>query len=131
MVSRPTPEQAPTPSVLDDEGCQRELPTIHKGHDAVAFEKELAACAKALAHPARIRLIRILAASSGCLGYELIKDLDLTQSTVSEHLRILKKAGFVHAEIHHPRTCFSLNRRALEKYQLHLGNYSTNRYKIS
>ena len=65
-----------------------------------AKEKELAAYAKALAHPARVRLIKILS-NRQCLGSDLFEQLDLAQSTVSEHLRILRQAGLVHAEVQH------------------------------
>ena len=86
-----------------------------------AEEKELAALSKALGHPARVRLIRILAAG-GCLGSDLVENMDLAQSTVSEHLRVLREAGIVHAEVQHPRTCFSLRSGALERVQTLLGN---------
>ena len=86
--------------------------------DSIAFdesvEKELATIAKALSHPARIRLLKILA-SGQCLGSDLFEQLDLAQSTISEHLRILKQAGLVHAEVQHPRTCFNLKPEAQEK----------------
>lgn len=51
--------------------------------------------AKALAHPARIKILRLLAAQSECRGHELFSSLELAQSTVSEHLRVLKQAGLV------------------------------------
>ena len=75
---------------------------------------QLAAYAKALGHPARVRLLKILA-SGQCLGTDLFEQLDLAQSTISEHLRILRQAGLVHAEVQHPRTCFSLKPEALAK----------------
>lgn len=82
-----------------------------------AREQTLAACAKALAHPARIRLLRILTISDSCLGNDLVEQLGLAQSTVSEHLRILREAGFIHAEVQHPRTCFSLNTEAVAQFR--------------
>ncbi|KEQ13696.1 ArsR family transcriptional regulator [Endozoicomonas montiporae] len=85
-----------------------------------ATEKELAGFAKAIAHPARVRLLKILA-SGGCLGTDLVKQLGLAQSTVSEHLRILKQAGLVDAEVQHPRTCFSLQPEALARLNNLLG----------
>lgn len=77
-------------------------------------EKRLAAVAKALSHPARVRLLKILTGRQ-CLGSDLVNDLGLAQSTVSEHLRILREAGFVHAEVQHPRTCYSIQRDTLEE----------------
>jgi len=51
--------------------------------------------AKALAHPARLQLLRTLANQSECRGAELFGDLPLAQSTVSQHLSVLKDAGLV------------------------------------
>ncbi len=86
-------------------------------------EKQLAAAAKALAHPARIRLLKILSGRK-CLGNDLVGDLGLAQSTVSEHLRILREAGFVDAEVQHPRTCYSINQPRLNELT-ELLNYLT------
>lgn len=72
-----------------------------------------AAVAKALAHPARIRIIVLLLSRPGCIGYEIVGEVGLAQSTVSEHLRILKAAGLVTGEIERPRVCYSLNPIAL------------------
>lgn len=53
--------------------------------------------AKALAHPARIRIVHLLAAQTECRGRDVFAELPLAQSTISEHLRVLKQAGLVHA----------------------------------
>ncbi|WP_062268404.1 ArsR/SmtB family transcription factor [Endozoicomonas arenosclerae] len=81
-----------------------------------AQEQALAAAAKALSHPARIRLLKILSQGQ-CLGSDLVSNLGLAQSTISEHLRILRKAGFIDAEVQHPRTCFSIKPEALTRYK--------------
>ena len=85
-----------------------------------AEEKELASFAKALGHPARVRLLKILSGRV-CLGSDLVDQLGLAQSTVSEHLRILREAGLVDAKVTHPRTCFSLRPEALDRIQQLLG----------
>jgi ArsR family transcriptional regulator len=56
-----------------------------------------AAVAKALAHPARLHLLRLLAAQTECRGADVFSELPLAQSTISEHLRVLKDAGLVNA----------------------------------
>jgi ArsR family transcriptional regulator len=56
-----------------------------------------AAVAKALAHPARLHILRLLAAQSECQGADVFSELPLAQSTISEHLRVLKEAGLVSA----------------------------------
>ncbi|PJE79477.1 HTH-type transcriptional regulator CmtR [invertebrate metagenome] len=94
------------------------MPECLKNLDSVSFneveEKELAVLAKAIGHPVRVRLLKIMA-RSGCLGSDLVGQVGLAQSTVSEHLRILREAGLVHAEVRHPRTCFSLRPEALSR----------------
>jgi len=72
-------------------------------------EEAVAALAKALAHPARIRILRLLQATPGCIGGTIVDAVGLAQSTVSEHLRILKSAGVISGEIDGPRICYALN----------------------
>lgn len=55
----------------------------------------IARVARALAHPARVRILRLLADQTECRGAEVFSELPLAQSTVSEHLRVLKEAGLV------------------------------------
>jgi DNA-binding transcriptional ArsR family regulator len=70
---------------------------------------QLAVIAKALAHPARIHILRLLQQKQSCIGCDVVDEIGLAQSTVSEHLRILKTAGLISGEIEHPRVCYSLN----------------------
>ena len=76
--------------------------------------RDLAGLARALGHPARIRIVRTLIEKQGCIGCELVEETGLAQSTVSEHLRILKAAGIITGQIERPRVCYSLNATALE-----------------
>jgi ArsR family transcriptional regulator len=64
---------------------------------SVLDDDRIAEIAKALGHPARVRIIRMLATQSECAGAEVFSGLPLAQSTISEHLRVLKDAGLVHA----------------------------------
>lgn len=72
----------------------------------------LAALAKALGHPVRLRILRLLLATPGCIGGDIVGAVGLAQSTVSEHLRILKAAGAIRGEIDGPRICYALNPEA-------------------
>jgi ArsR family transcriptional regulator len=76
---------------------------------AVSDAETLAALAKALAHPARIRIVQLLQATPGCIGGTIVDAVGLAQSTVSEHLRILKAAGVITGEIDGPRICYALD----------------------
>ncbi len=76
--------------------------------------RPLAVLARALGHSARIRIVRTLIAKQACIGCDLVDESGLAQSTVSEHLRILKAAGIIRGEIEGPRVCYSLNPAALQ-----------------
>jgi ArsR family transcriptional regulator len=76
-------------------------------------DTEIAELAKGLAHPARLRILRLLLATPGCIGGDIVGAVGLAQSTVSEHLRILKAAGVISGEIDGPRVCYALNPSAL------------------
>ena len=71
--------------------------------------EEIAAVAKALGHPARIHIVRLLLEKQSCIGCDVVDEVGLAQSTVSEHLRILRAAGIIIGEIERPRVCYSLN----------------------
>ncbi len=78
-----------------------------------ATEETIAALAKGLAHPARVRIVRLLLERENCIGGDIVSEIGLAQSTVSEHLRILKQAGIVSGEIERPRICYSLDPQSL------------------
>ena len=75
----------------------------------------LAARFKALAHPARLQIVRaLLGAPAGrCCCGDIVRDLPLAQSTVSQHLKVLREAGLIRGEIEGPRSCYWLDRAAL------------------
>ena len=76
-------------------------------------DDELTALAKALGHSARIGIVRLLIEKQSCIGCDIVQEIQLAQSTVSEHLRILKAAGTITGEIERPRVCYSLNPASL------------------
>lgn len=65
--------------------------------DGAAADEELAAFAKAMAHPTRVRILRLLAKKEARMCSHIVDELPLAQSTVSEHLRILRASGLVRA----------------------------------
>lgn len=73
----------------------------------------LAALAKALAHPARIRILRVVSAQNACITGDIVDEVGLAQSTVSEHLRILREAGLLQGEIEGPRTRYCVSATGL------------------
>ena len=91
-------------------------PTIAAPSPPIEAER-IASIARALAHPARVRIIAFLLSRPGCIGGEIVDQVGLAQSTVSEHLRILKGAGVVQGTIEYPRICYSLDPSALAPLQ--------------
>jgi len=83
----------------------------------VLADDALAAMAKALGHPARLRIVRLLAERQACVTGDLVAELPLAQSTISEHLRILREAGLIQGEIEGPRTSYCLDRVGLAALQ--------------
>lgn len=74
----------------------------------------LALLAKAISHPARVGIVRLLHDRQACIGCDIVEEIGLAQSTTSEHLRILKAAGIIAGEIERPRVCYSLDPAALD-----------------
>ncbi len=86
-----------------------------KRKDEIYSDKEinLSEYAKALSHPARIAILKHLASQDRCICGEIVEILPLAQSTVSQHLKELKKAKLITGEIDGPRSCYCINK---EKY---------------
>ena len=76
---------------------------------------ELADLAKALGHPARVRILEILAQTPGCICGDIVAQLPLAQATVSQHLKELRRVDLIAGEISGPRTCYCLNTETLTR----------------
>ena len=83
---------------------------INKKSDFSAVDQSLAAFAKALSHPARIAILKVLAERNECICGQIVDVLPLAQSTVSQHLKELKSAGLISGTIDGPRSCYCSNR---------------------
>jgi ArsR family transcriptional regulator, arsenate/arsenite/antimonite-responsive transcriptional repressor len=89
---------------------------IHKKDEFTQREQGLAEFAKAISHPARIAILKVLAQRNECICGEIVEVLPLAQSTVSQHLKELKQAGLIKGIIDAPRTCYCINWKAFEKF---------------
>ena len=85
-------------------------------------EYRLAELAKALSHPARIAILKLLADRDTCVCGEIVEELPLAQSTVSQHLKELKACGLVQGEIDGPRSCYCIDWDTLKDLQDLLGS---------
>lgn len=105
-----------------DECCppaneQEDLRPI-EGADA---DEELAALAKALGHPARVKILRMLVRRNTCICGDIVDELDLAQSTVSQHLKVLKQTGLIRGDIDGPRVCYCVEPRELRRLKALVG----------
>lgn len=80
-------------------------------------DAQLARLAAALGHPARVAIVRFLQDKGECICGEIVDVLPLAQSTVSQHLKVLKEAGWIMGETDGPRTCYCINPDALQRFQ--------------
>jgi DNA-binding transcriptional ArsR family regulator len=84
-------------------------------------KKALAKLSKGLAHPARIEIIKILAnqpSDRKCICGDIVNALPLAQSSVSQHLKILKETGWIEGTIDGPRVCYCLIGGIMESYEV-------------
>jgi len=84
----------------------KENPTIRV---LTSDEQRLAQMLKALGNPVRFQIVQILAEREACITGEIVEFTTLAQSTVSQHLKVLREAGLVSGEIDGPATCYCLN----------------------
>ena len=67
-----------------------------------------------VAHPARVAILRLLVERATCVCGEIVDEIPLAQSTVSQHLKAMKQAGLIEGTIDGPRSCYCLNVPALK-----------------
>ncbi len=77
----------------------------------------LARLAKALGHPARVSIVRLLVAREGCIVGDIVDELPLAQSTISQHLKQLKEAGLIRGEVDGPRVCYCVEPGAIALFK--------------
>ncbi|MFH1195798.1 MAG: metalloregulator ArsR/SmtB family transcription factor [bacterium] len=89
-------------------------------------ESELADIAKALSHPARLKILKILSQMDVCMCGEIVDLLPLAQATVSQHLKELKRVGFIKGTIEGPKMCYCIDTIAIQKYYGIIKSYFEN-----
>lgn len=89
---------------------------LSRKEDFPEKDLQLAEWCKALSHPARIAILRNLANRGECICGDLVLDLPLAQSTVSQHLKALKLAGLVQGEVDGPRSRYCVHRKNFERF---------------
>jgi len=87
-----------------------------------AADLELASLTKALGHPARVQIMRLLVRRESCVCGDIVDELPLAQSTVSQHLKVLKEAGLIRGEIDGPRVCYCVEPQGLRRLKALVGS---------
>ena len=94
---------------------------VKKKNTLAEQEKEFdmesfASMCKALGHPARVMIVNYLKKIDRCLCGDIVDQLPLAQSTVSQHLKCLKEAGLIQGMVEGPKTCYCIDKKMLEKF---------------
>jgi len=90
----------------------------HTRKRASSFDHEkFSLICKALAHPSRVIIIEHLKRVNKCICGQIVNILPIAQSTVSQHLKILKESGLIKGDVDGPRTCYCLNEDALKAFK--------------
>ena len=89
--------------------------------EAEQSDQELALLAKALGHPARVQILRLLLARDACFCGELVDELPLAQATVSQHLKVLTDTGLIAVKSEGTRSCYCASRDRLAELHELLG----------
>lgn len=74
-------------------------------------DNKIAKYAKALAHPARVAILHLLIKKQACICGDIVDELPLSQSTISQHLKELKDAGLIKGEIDGVKTCYCIDEK--------------------
>jgi ArsR family transcriptional regulator, arsenate/arsenite/antimonite-responsive transcriptional repressor len=101
--------------------CAVSAATAPAGVQDEIIDAELGLLAKAVGHPARAKILRVLLARDSCFCGEIVEQLPLAQATVSQHLKVLKDAGLIRGEIEGLRTCYCADRERLTRLHDLLG----------
>ncbi len=85
---------------------------LTKTEEFTKAQNDLASLTKALGHPARIAILQYLIKTKSCVCSDIVNELPLSQSTVSQHLKELKKVGLIKGDIDGPSVCYCIDKKA-------------------
>lgn len=103
---------------------------ISKSEEFSLRDNRIAKYAKAFAHPARVAILRLLLKKQSCVCGELVDELPLSQSTVSQHLKELKESGLIQGEISGPKICYCIDIKEWQKMKESMGSLFSEISKI-
>ena len=86
-------------------------------------KQRLAKMLKALGNPVRFQIVEFLAHNQTCITNDIVRNTPLAQSTISQHLKVLREAGLIQGEIEGPATCYCLNTEGFHWLKEQIGNW--------
>lgn len=93
---------------------------LTKTEEFTIKDNKIAKYAKALAHPARIAILRVLIKKQACICGDIVDELPLSQSTVSQHLKELKESGLIKGDIEGAKVCYCIDEKEWESAKTYL-----------
>jgi len=97
-----------------------DLPLLH---ELTPRERRLAAMLKALGNPVRFQIMQYLAERQVCITGDIVEFTTLAQSTVSQHLKVLREAGLIEGEVEGPATCYCISAEGVQFLKTQIGRW--------
>ena len=94
-----------------------------KAEEFSVIDNRVARYAKAMAHPARVAILKLLAKKQACMCGDIVDELPLSQSTVSQHLKELKEAGLIKGDIEGAKVCYCIDDQEWDKASALLNDF--------
>jgi DNA-binding transcriptional ArsR family regulator len=95
---------------------------LSKTEEFTVKDNKIAQYAKALSHPARIAILQLLIKKQACVCGDIVDELPLSQSTISQHLKELKDAGLIKGDIDGAKVCYCINDKEWEGARVYMSN---------
>lgn len=102
---------------------------INKKQEFKRDEIKLAMLSKALGHPARVAIIKLLSEKGNCIVNQLVEQLPLSQSTISQHLKELRQAGLIKGTVDGPRVCYQIDQDKLQFTKIYFERFFSDNLK--
>ena len=96
---------------------------ITKTEEFTVKDNKIAKYTKALAHPARVAILQLLLKKQSCICGDIVEELPLSQSTVSQHLKELKEAGLIKGDIEGAKVCYCIDEKEWETAKNYLTSF--------
>ena len=94
-----------------------------KTEEFTVKDNKIAKYAKALAHPARVAILQLLIKKQSCICGDIVDELPLSQSTVSQHLKELKETGLIKGDIDGVKVCYCIDEKEWESAKSYMTNF--------